>query len=196
MRRSRFIETYVKQDQTISFSPSGSDEPVITAPEYDREDFVAFLTIFRQLAISKNERVYLFGVTAVASRYASPHFQEQLANMEEALKPQLEGKWTGMKLCHDAVPGRDAISLTSFEILNALVNGRVFHADKKHGPTVAFLDASERWHYLWPVMAEIVIPGLKGCVWLFHALRQEGILQDDDYPARCQDTTPSGSPSP
>jgi hypothetical protein len=187
MRRCQFIETYNKQDHTISFAPTDGGEPAITAPEYDWEGFVAFLTIFRQLAISKKEQVYLFRISTVVSRYASPNLQEQLAAMEAALKPLLEGKHQGLRFGREPSPDQDAISLTSFEILDAIVNGRVFHADKKHRPAVAFLDASERWQFLWPVMVEIVIPGLKGCIWLFHALRSDGILQDDDYPARCKE---------
>jgi hypothetical protein len=78
------------------------------------------------------------------------------------------------------------MSLTSQEILDALVNGQIFHAHARHRQTVTFLTATERWQYLWPLLFEIIIPTLQACIWLFHAIRRDGILADSDYPAPCR----------
>lgn len=184
MSRSRFVERYRKQDHSISCKTGEDGEPLVTGPEYDWEDFQSFLTTFRQVAISRRETVYILRVIDAVAPYATPAFRVQLSGMRDILKQRLEANYSGMCFGGKTPTGQE-VSLTTFEILDALVNGRIFHADKKHRPTLAFLDSTERWHYLWPVLFEFVIPVLRACLWLFHALRREGILDQSDYPVRC-----------
>src|SRR5713101_2270609 len=50
MSRRRFMERFREQDHSLSFV--GGD---VSGPNYDREDFEAFLTDFRKVAMSDNE---------------------------------------------------------------------------------------------------------------------------------------------
>jgi hypothetical protein len=184
MNRSRFVERCRTQDHSIA-----CQGPQITAPEYDWEDFRSFLTTFRQVAISKSEPVYVFRIIGILRRYASPELQKQLAALRDELAPRLEGEYVGIRYGRE-LPSGEEVSFTSREALNALVNGQVFHADASHRWTLQFLPTIHRWQYLWPILFEIVIPALDGCVWLFHAMRRDGILDDSDYPERCRRPSP------
>jgi hypothetical protein len=191
MSRSRFIERYRKQDHTISFRDKDG-QPPLRAPEYDWEDFRSFLTAFRQVAVSSREPVYVFRVVNLLWQYASPKLREQLAQLRKDLAPILEGRYEGIRFGGETPSGSE-VSFTSQEILDALVNGQVFHANRERRPTVAFLSGVERWKYLWPLLFEIVIPTLRACIWLFHAIRRDGILDDADYPARSRGPEPARS---
>jgi hypothetical protein len=180
MSRSRFIERYRTQDHKISCGPNGT-----IAPEYDWEDFRSFLTIFRQVAVSQGDPVYLSKITGMVGRYASDDLRRKIAEMRSLVLPRLEGKYHGMKLGRDALEGKQAVSLTTHEILDALVNGYIFHPDKKHRQTIEFLDSVKRWQYLWPLLVEVIMPTVRACVWLFKAIHYDGILERSDYPARC-----------
>jgi hypothetical protein len=190
MSRSRFLERFRKQDHTVRFR--GEDgQPQITAPNYDWDDFRSFLTTFRQVAISKNETVHVFKITKVARDYASPALRAHLDRLDAGLRPLIKGDYAGISF-GGVFPSGEEISLTSPQVLDSLVNGLIFHADERHREKVAFLSANERWQYLWPLLFEVIIPMVKACIWLFHALRHDGILADSDYPARCLE--PSEAP--
>ena len=184
MRRSRFVERYRTQDHTISCRPE-DEGPQITAPEYDWQDFRSFLTTFRQVAISNREPVYLFRILGILWRYASPELQKQLAELRAELVSRLEGEYVGIRYGRE-LPSGEEVSFTSREILDALVNGQVFHADASHRWTLKFLPTIHRWQFLWPILFEIVVPTLQRCLWLFDAIRQDGILDDSDYPEPCR----------
>src|SRR5258708_5143899 len=183
MSRSRFIETYRKQDHKISFDAKA--EPPITAPEYDWEDFRSFLTMFRQICVSRREIVYVFRIMDIVKPYVSPRMIENMDRMEADLKPLLEGKWEGIRFCRETPTGETEFNLTSFEILDVLINGQIFHADKRHRAAIKFLREVRHWQYIWPLMTEIGTPALEDCIWFFHALREDGILHNADYPEHC-----------
>jgi hypothetical protein len=58
MRVSRFIRTAESQDHSIRSNRLDDGLYRITTPDYDLEDFRSFLTLFRQVALSKAEPVY------------------------------------------------------------------------------------------------------------------------------------------
>jgi hypothetical protein len=176
MSRCRFIERYRTQDHKITCGPAENGESRTTGPDYDWEDFRSFMTDFRQIAKSKTELVYLKSVIETACQYASEHLREELGKAMSTLIPLMEGKYRGIHV------GTDDVSLSSWEVFDALVNGRIFHADRRHRSTVEFLEGNEPWFYLWPLLREIVVPVLQGCMWLSRALREDGILEVSDYP--------------
>lgn len=183
MSRSRFMERYRTQDHTVSCGPREDGQYGVTAPDYDWEDFRSFLTVFRQVAISKDESVHFIKVIQTVGRYASDRLRPELRKMRKFLAPLLEGRYRGLMVGRDLPTGEQSFS--THEILDAIVNGKVFHGDKRHRKTVEFLNASDRWHYLWPLLFEIIIPTLRSFIWLFKAIRQDGILEETDYPAHC-----------
>lgn len=189
MSRSRFIETYRTQDHAISFGTEDDGASRITAPEYDWEDFRSFLTVFRQVAILQQEPAHLGRILTIIGRYASSELQKKLRLMRKDIFARLDGRYSNMKLGR-TVNGKE-MSLGASEVLDALVNGMVFHSDPKHSEKVAFLDASERWFYLWPLMFEVITPCLRCFLWLSHAMRREGILEEGDYPVRCLGAKPA-----
>lgn len=185
MSRSRFIESCRRQKQTISFR-----DGVTTAPDYDWEDFRSFLTIFRQVAISRRERVHITKIVSLLEGYASDDFRKRLDEVRTKIFPLLEGRYKGIRFGRDSQNG-DEISLTTAEILDALVNGQIFHADAKHQLALGFLNASERWQYLFPLLGEFIMPTLRALIWMFHAIRRDGLLPDEDYPAHCKGKQPA-----
>jgi hypothetical protein len=194
MSRSRFVERFRSQDHSISCGTGEDGVYRTAAPEYDWDDFRSFLTIFRQVAISTKEPVYITKVLNTAGLYANAELRENLGEIRKEITPRLDGRYRGMKL--GMTLGEQEVSLSVREILDALVNGLIFHSDPGHKKALAVLDASERWCYLWPLLFEIIRPCLVAFIWLFHAFRRYGILTDADYPARCLKSDPSRVPVP
>lgn len=182
MNRRRFIERYRTQDHTI-LCVGG-----IKAPDYDREDFDAFLTDFRKVALSDGEPIYLTKVLRTVGKYASDQLREDLKLMRAEIILLLEGKGPAMNIGYEN--GGQETSLSPERVLNALVNGDVFHVDPGLTTTAGQIRGFPTWFYLWPALHYFVAPILHGCIWLFHAIRYDGILRDEDYPARCRAPVP------
>lgn len=189
MSRSRLIERYRTQDHTISRGTNANGEPQEQNPEYDWENFRSFLLSFRQIAYAQKDRpsVNLKTILDITEQYASSALKEGIGKMREVVLPILEGRYIGIKVTKfkqgsDFEPER---SFTSHEVMNILINGRLFHPDKRFEEDFKILEEAEPWFYLWPVLHEIVEPTLRNCVWFFKALRAEGILRDEDFPSHC-----------
>lgn len=78
MSRCRFIEAYRSSSQSISCNEEGG----VSAPGYDWEDFRAFMTDFRQIAVAAREPVRLKNICKLVESYASA-----------ALKADLVANW-------------------------------------------------------------------------------------------------------
>jgi hypothetical protein len=189
MRRCRFISAYCDNDQSIG---AGTDEVGIEwrqNPTYDEEDFRSFLTLYRQVgyATSDRESVNLGHILDAVDVYADATLKAKTAQVRSVTLPLMEGHYTAFRFTRFEGDFEPVKSVTSFETLKALMNGYIFHPDKKHAETLDFLEGegSESWMYLWPVMHEIIEPTLRGCVFLLQAMREHAILDDEDFPARC-----------
>ena len=191
MGRCRFIEAYRNRDQSIGAGTSDNGEEWRTHPTYDVEDLRSFLTSYRQVGYAKNDKpsMNLKDILDVVDLYASSELKNLTAQIRTTTLPLTEGRYSAFKFAQFKDNFEVEKSVTSGETLKALLNGLIFHPDKKHADTIDFLerDGVEPWMYLWPVMHEIVAPTLRACHVLFKALRADGILRDEDYPARCFD---------
>ncbi len=180
MLHSRFIERVKVQDHSIKSERLENGQYLITVPDYDWEDFRSFLTAFRQVAMSERDTVYLTRIRNIVARHGSELVRGELAKLKSRIIPIIEGRLTGIRFGHN-VPGED-ISFTSFELLEALVNGLVFHSDSDHDRAVSLILSSEPWQYIWVILTEIVLPVLRACAWLVNVIRIEGYLDEADFP--------------
>jgi hypothetical protein len=169
------MERFRQQDQTLSFV--GGE---VLGPNYDREDFEAFLTDFRKVAMSDNESVYLTKVLRTVGKYASDDLRSGLKLIHTDLVPLVEGKKTLMKFTYPR--GDERISLSLEQVLSAIVNGEIFHVDPRQTETAKELRRRNQLYYLWPTLHFFVVPILELCVWLYHSIRHDGILGESDYP--------------
>jgi hypothetical protein len=198
MRRCRFISAYCANDQAMG---AGIDENGVEwrkNPTYDEEDLRSFLTLYRQVGYAKNDKessVNLEHILDLVDTYADQDLKAKTAQVRSATLPLMKGEYSAIRFAKVDDDFKPVKSVTSFETLKTLMNGYIFHPDKKHAETLEFLEAdgSELWMYFFPVMDEIVVPTLKGCLFLFHALREHGILADGDFPARCFGPPPTAS---
>src|SRR5258708_6962913 len=83
MSHRRFIEEMSHQDHTVQF---GSE---LHGPNYDREDFEAFMTDFRKVAMSDNEPIYLTKVLVTVGKLASDTLRANLKLMRSQIVPLL-----------------------------------------------------------------------------------------------------------
>ena len=181
MADSRFIKRAQAQDHSVKSDPVENGDNRITAPDYDAEDFMAFLTTFRQLAMLQKESIYLPRIRNIIERYASDQWRDGLKVVKAQVVPQIQGRFLGMRLVRGTP--EHGKSLASYQMLNALVNGRIFHRDESHGDAVTMLRESQPWHYIWIVLHEIVIPVVNACTWLVEATRADRLLDEGVFPA-------------
>lgn len=191
MSRCRFITAYRTQDQTVGAGEDDAGGEWRRNPTYDFEDLRSFLTTYRQVGHAKNDKpsVNLKDVLDVVDLYAGPELRRLTADIRATTLPHTEGRYSAFRFAKFKGDFEVDRCFTSGEVLKALLNGLIFHPDKRHAETIDFLeeDGVEPWMYLWPVMNEIVEPTLRACLALFRALRADGVLGDEDYPARCFD---------
>jgi len=182
MEKSRFIQRAKTQrhDVYIADTPDGGSK--ILAPDYDWEDLKSFLTVFRQIALSKQEPIYLPKIKNIISKYANNNLRKELDELRSNIFPIIEGKYAGMQLSAE-LDGKE-ISLTSYELLDAIVNGIVFHSDqdKEHGARL--IRISQPWEYLGILQTEIIAPVFNACVYLTKKIRSENYLDEKDFTQR------------
>jgi hypothetical protein len=174
MSRRRFMERFRQQDHTLRFIGE------VAGPEYDREDFEAFLTDFRKVAMSTSEPIYLTKVLKTVGKYATDELREQLKGFYEDLVPRLEGRKALMT--YNYPRGDKTISLTLEQVLSTLVNGEIFHVSPEHAEQASELRTRNELYYLWPTLHFSVMPVVRASIWLYHAIRHDGILGEFDYP--------------
>jgi hypothetical protein len=186
MGRRRFLKEYARQDHSVNF---GSE---LQGPHYDREDLEAFLTDLRKVAMSDSEPIYLTNVLVTVGKYASDDLRSNLKRFRRVIIPLLEGRTSLMQIGYDR--DRDEARLSEAQILDVLVNGEIFHADPQHTRTAGILRGMQPLFYLWPTIHFFIIPIVRACSWLFHAIWRDGILEREDYPAFCRPPDQSGKP--
>jgi hypothetical protein len=182
MADSRFIKKVQVQDHSVKMERLESGEYKITSPDYDWEDFRSFLTTFRQVAMSDREAVYLPTIRNIVSRYGSDQLRLELKKLKQHVVPIIEGRLSGIRF-GKARPEGDVV-FTAYELLDALVNGLVFHSGDDHAKTVTILRDSQPWQYIWVILTEIIIPVVNACTWLVNVIRIEKFLDEADFPDR------------
>jgi hypothetical protein len=114
MDRRRFIKQLREQAQTISFGQE------LKGPQYDREDFDAYLTDFRKVAMSDSEPIYLTKVMGTIGKFASDGLRSNLKQLRAQIIPLLEGRRTVMNIGYSR--DGEEITLTPEQILSTLNN--------------------------------------------------------------------------
>jgi hypothetical protein len=180
MDHSRFMAEVRRQRQSMHWEQTDDEGGVLTTPDYDWEDFRSFLLSFRQVAVSDREDVYLPKVRKCIGKFASDRARAELAKMKPIVM-LVEGRYSGVQLVSE-VPGEE-MSLTTYQMLEALVNGQLFHSDPRHKAALNLLDSSPREMLIFWLMLEVVRPVFNACVFLFKVIRSEGLLPAADIPA-------------
>ena len=179
MNKCRFIQRAKVQSHEIRMECLPDGNAKIIAPDYDWEDFRSFLTVFRQIALSKKESVYLPKIKNIIAKHAESSVRKELDELRINVFPIIEGKYVGMKFGAE-IEGKE-ISLTSFELLNAIVNGEVFHGDQERKQETQLIYISQPWEYLGILQAEIIVPVFNACIFLLTKIRAENYLDDKDF---------------
>ena len=99
--------------------------------------------------------------------------------------PIIEGRLSGIRFGREMPEGD--VSFSSYELLDALVNGLVFHGDTEHAKSIVELRDCEPWQYMWVVLTEIISPVYNSATWLVAVIRMEKRLPEDEFPARGAD---------
>jgi hypothetical protein len=183
MGQRRFLKEYSRQDHSVNF---GSE---LSGPHYDREDLEAFLTDFRKVAMSDSEPIYLTKVLVTVGKLASDDLRSKLKRFRAVIIPLIEGRMSLMQIGYER--DTDDALLSEAQILDVLVNGEIFHADPQHARTAEIFRGMQPLFYLWPTIHFFIIPLVRACNWLSHALWRDGILDRADYPAFCRPPSPT-----
>jgi hypothetical protein len=119
----RFVRDLPKQEHTFTVEnlPDGSSRA--TYPEYDRDDFLAFLTHFRKL-VAQKESTNIFVVLKLIGRYATD--EERL--VLKKVRKTLDAEATNPPLQMAIGPPGEEVAYTPKQIENVIFNGQVFHS--------------------------------------------------------------------
>lgn len=120
----RFVRDLPKHGSTFKIAKQSDGTCVSTYPNYDKDDFLAYLTHFRKL-VAQGESTNIYRVMNIISKYASDEERGAFKNIrrelnEEANKPALE--------LAIGTPGNETV-YTPKHIEDVLFNGQVFHTD-------------------------------------------------------------------
>lgn len=179
MHQCRFVRRVRTQDHSLRVEPLKGGGYRVIAPDYDWDDLRSFLTAFRQIALSDSEPVYLPRIRNIISKYAGEVLREELKKLKTHIVPIIEGKLEDVRFGKE-LPDGD-ISLSSYELLDVLVNGVIFHSDSRHERAAKLILSTEPGEYLWIVLIEIVYPVLNACTWIVNVMQSEGLLPESEF---------------
>ena len=178
MINCRIIQKAQTQDHPIKAERIDNETFLMTTPDYDREDFRSFLTIFRQVAVLKDEPIYIIKIMNIESRYANNDLRKEPKEIKLKINPILEGRYVAMKFGVNTEGGD--YMLTSRQLLDALVNSNVFHTSIERETETSIIQSSEPWEYIGILLSEIIGPVLRTCTWLVQIIRNNNYLDEVD----------------
>jgi len=120
----RFIRDLPKQKQkfTIERQPDGTCRS--TYPNYDKDDFLAYLTHFRKL-VAEGETTNIFRILKLIAKYATDSERITLKGIRKNLVAEATAPAIQIAI---GTPGNET-SYTPKQIENILFNAQVFHTD-------------------------------------------------------------------
>ena len=125
IKSCRFIRTIPTQKHTIKLENLPEGGCRLIAPDYDRDDFLAFLTHYRKL-VAMNEKTNLLAVLKLVARYVPVEERSELKRIRKRLVSEAEKPPLQMAI---GLPGSET-TYTPAKIQDILFNGQVFHSDE------------------------------------------------------------------
>ena len=118
----RFIKRAKVQNHNFTYN---RDDPSKNhVPQYDRDEFRAFATLFRKL-IANREPTQLFKVMKVLKRFAPADKRDSFKNIKAGLNQEADNPPIAIAI---GKPGEE-VSFTPRKICDIFFNGMVFHSD-------------------------------------------------------------------
>ena len=104
--------------------------------------------------------------------------EKKLKEIKLVINPILEGHYVGMKFGVNTEDGD--YMLTSRQLLDALINSKVFHTNIKREIETSIIQSSEPWEYIGILLSEIIGPVFRACTWLVPIIRTNNYLDEAD----------------
>jgi hypothetical protein len=164
----------------MRYSPEG--EPQHKAPDYDWEDFRSFLLSFRQISLNVSEPVYITTIRNIIARYADPKYHDDLRVIKKHLAAILSGK-RNVGMMHMKTD-EGLVELSGAALLDALVNGELFHSDADYEKILHQLRSVPSGSYVWFVLFDVIMPVLHASSHLVNVILWSNLLQRDELPDR------------
>jgi hypothetical protein len=122
----RFVCDLPKQQHTFTIEslPDGTSRS--RYPQYDKDDFLAFLTHFRKLVANK-ESTNIFVVLKIIGKYATDEERVALKGIRRILVSEANNPPLQMAI---GTPGNET-AYTPHQIENIIFNAQVFHSDQE-----------------------------------------------------------------
>lgn len=122
----RFIRDLPKQQHSFAIEtlPDGTSRS--RYPQYDKDDFLAFLTHFRKLVATK-ESTNIFFILKIIGKYATDEERAALKGIKRMLVSEAKNPPLQMAI---GTPGNET-SYTPHQIENIIFNAQVFHSDEE-----------------------------------------------------------------
>jgi hypothetical protein len=186
MLQSRFYHCISEMDHSVSCDFSSEGRSQLTTPDYDWEDFRSFLTSFRQIALNERDAVYVYTIRNIISRFADPRFRNDLRAVRAHLTAVLSGNRRPVFLGVRTEAGE--VQLSGAGLLDALVNGELFHSDADYEQILQQLGTLPCGSYLWIVLFDVILPVLHACWHLVKVILNSNLLPSEDLPARLRES--------
>ncbi len=172
----RFVCELPKHDHSITVvnQPDGTSRTQY--PQYDKDDFLAFLTHFRKL-VANREKTNIFAVLKIIGKHADDIERASLREIKRMLVSEAENP--PMQIAIGTL-GNET-TYTPLQVQNIIFNGQVFHSDSElQGDLSKLLDFEPFTKAVFLRYATIVINNASRISWV---LKSRGHISSG--PGRC-----------
>jgi transcriptional regulator with XRE-family HTH domain len=179
MIHSRFVAAWRSGQHRLLWEADEEGQLRLNVPDYDEEDFRAFLTYYRPVGIGQTEPTFLPKVRGIVQRHAPEH-QPLYAIIQAEIEPKLA--WKDNKTIQQNQDG--STSFNAHALFDVVTNGMIFHLDACRDAHVEKLRRQPRVVYFWVFLSEIVSRVMNACNHLVRIIIHHPLLSDDQVPPR------------
>jgi hypothetical protein len=190
MTNSRFIKAVSGSQQVMGIEIAQGGERRFVAPTYDWEDFRSFLTIFRKIALSSDEPIYLPKIIRIVEHYGDMDTRNYIRDSRREIIAIIEGRFGALRW-GDSQRGK---LYGGRQILDVLVNGVVFHEGQDLADDVSRLKGSEIGCHIFLLVGEIIFPVLNYCIHLRNIMWSQDLFPRSEFPPINDDSPDRLSP--
>jgi hypothetical protein len=161
MRDSRYMREVVRNPQSMGAGVGLDGESIVNNPTYDWDDFCSFLTMFRKVACSDDEPVYLPKILNIVMRYSPNNVREMWREPAKQINAVITHRFSAIQYSVATPEGRK--KYTGSQVLDILINGRIFHEGQDKAAELSALDQVEVNCHIFMLNIDIIKPVLNRC---------------------------------
>lgn len=190
MSRSNFLSKVREQNHSIRSQKLDDGTWQIMIPDYNRDELEAFLIPFRRVVVLQQDPAFFDRVANIISRHVDTNLAKEIRKAKQHRASILQEADPGRLQFSTTPTGKeeDLVSFYAPDLIEVLLNGDLFHGDPEYQKRAEALRRTELGYFVPVLLNEVLVPVFNLLVLLFRVIKNEKLLNDNEFPLEWQMT--------